>query len=331
MFNIADDYKLTPTLKVAEYEANPSAIIVHDPIMSGSISHMALHGHRATLQDQFLFREIPSESRFRSEYENFVEVLRQAGTKVVFLHELIGAHPSFSQAKHNPNQVYTRDALITLPWSPNSYIAAHMASEIRRPETSTMEALARALNLVPLTKLPDGPVLEGGDVIPWTREGRRSLLIGFGPRTTIEAIDFLSNELIPEHVDEIIGIHLADWRINLDGGLVPVADDVVITHPASIIDGFITDGKSKVLIDVLSMFRDSGVSIIEVTKEESVYQQACNCLCLGLRKVICYDLCQRIIPILRDHEIEVFPIPGEELVKGTGGPRCMSRPIYLGE
>jgi arginine deiminase len=31
---------------------------------------------------------------------------------------------------------------------------------------------------------------------------------------------------------------------------------------------------------------------------------------------------------LEARHIIVFTIPGAELIKGTGGPRCMTRPIY---
>jgi len=68
--------------------------------------------------------------------------------------------------------------------------------------------------------------------------------------------------------------------------------------------------------------------IIDVTREESVFSQACNCVCLGDRKVICYDLCDRVLNELRRLDIEVSAVAGSELVKGRGGPRCMTRPIY---
>jgi arginine deiminase len=78
------------------------------------------------------------------------------------------------------------------------------------------------------------------------------------------------------------------------------------------------------------MVKDMGIRIIDVTKEESVYSQACNCICLGSRKIIYYDLCMRVYEKMREHDIEVHLVQGSELVKGRGGPRCMTRPIYKG-
>jgi arginine deiminase len=31
---------------------------------------------------------------------------------------------------------------------------------------------------------------------------------------------------------------------------------------------------------------------------------------------------------IRARDIEVRTVPGHELIKGTGGPRCMTRPLY---
>jgi arginine deiminase len=179
-----------------------------------------------------------------------------------------------------------------------------------------------------LISLPEDLFLEGGDVIPFSREGRRTLLVGHGPRSSREALFFLQQTLIPEHADEIIGIELSHYRMNLDGGLVPVCEDVLVAHVASIGKCVLLDAHGSHAIDVLAMFRDLGYRLVESTQEESIYQQACNCLCLGDRKIIYYDLCDRMRRLLEEHDVTVITVEGSELVKGRGGPRCMTRPFY---
>lgn len=194
-----------------------------------------------------------------------------------------------------------------------------------------MERAVQRLGLQEILSLPEHLFLEGGDVIPFAAGDRRILLAGHGRRTSREALSFLRETLIPEFADEIIAIELAEWRMNLDGGLVPVADDVVVSDTRSIVGAELFDRRGCRALDVLSFFRDLGMHIIDTTQWESVYAQSCNCLCLGHRTVIYYDLCPRVRRLLEEHAVTVRCIPGSELVKGRGGPRCMTRPIYARE
>lgn len=285
------------------------------------------------MQERFQFRDRPDPARFSAQHRAFVTALEEAGVRVLRLADLLGGElpggdPALATLASNCNQVYTRDAAVTLPWLPGAYVAGRMEAPIRRPEREVMATALERLGLRRLADVPEGMVLEGGDVIPFSRDGSRCLLVGYGGRTERETLDFLAGALIPEHLDEILGIRLPSWRINLDGALVPVAEDVVVAHPASLLDGVLIDAAGATPIDPLDLLRELGVQMVEVSREESVEQEACNFLCLGWRQVVCYDLTPRLLPLLAAHEIEVTPVPGSELVKGTGGPRCMSRPLY---
>jgi N-dimethylarginine dimethylaminohydrolase len=81
-------------------------------------------------------------------------------------------------------------------------------------------------------------------------------------------------------------------------------------------------------LDPLPYFKDHGFEIIEATKEESYFQQACNFVCLGTKKLVAYNMTERINEALRTRSFEVIGIEGDELVKGNGGPHCMTRPFY---
>ena len=43
--------------------------------------------------------------------------------------------------------------------------------------------------------------------------------------------------------------------------------------------------------------------------------------------VVTYDRNYVSNQLLREHGIKVIEIPGSELVRGRGGPRCMSQPL----
>jgi len=315
-------------LNLAEYATRPKCMLVHDPVAPGALRSLDGIEDSARLEQEWLFRSRPDERIYASQHRVLVETLSLHVERVQHVADIAGDHEAYTQAYMNPNQVFTRDSLITLPWVPDGYIAACMKPLLRRAETRTMQVAVERLGLREITRVPKEFVVEGGDLVPFHREGRRSLLAGYGPRTHFEALEYLQDALIPDYADEIIALQLAPWRMNLDGGLLPVAEDVLITESESILGGMLLNGRERQRIDVLEMMRDLGMFIVETTRDESVYAQSCNCVCLGDRKIIYFDLCDRVHQLLVRHDIETLRVPGSELVKGRGGPRCMTRPIY---
>ena len=103
---------------------------------------------------------------------------------------------------------------------------------------------------------------------------------------------------------------------------------MVIADVSSIVGSICIDHSGSRSFDICDMFRSLGMRIIETTRRESVLMQSCNCLCLGDRQVVYYDLCERVRDLLERHDVRTHLVPGSELVKGRGGPRCMSRPVY---
>ena len=314
----------TPGTPACEWATKPAAVIVHDPFLAGAFDVL----DAAAQPGDFLFRDRPEPKTYGDQHGALVAELRRHVPRVHLLSELTADQPVWDRTGRSLNQVFTRDSLITLPWEPSAYIPARMRPEQRRPETRTLESAVQRLGLRELVRLPPEMFLEGGDVIPFAREGRRSLLVGHGPRSTRDAARFLQESLIPVHLDEVIAIRLTDWRMNLDGGFLPVADDVVLSDTASIVEAELLDAAGVRPIDLWELLGNLGMRVIEVSREESIYLQACNAVCLGDRRLICYDLCPRVVRLLEDHAVEAYCIPGSELVKGRGGPRCMTRPLY---
>ncbi|MFJ9854871.1 arginine deiminase family protein [Streptomyces sp. NPDC101150] len=69
------------------------------------------------------------------------------------------------------------------------------------------------------------------------------------------------------------------------------------------------------------------MAVVRVGRCVARLQEACNYVCLGPGEAIGYDMCQPVVRALREHGLNLTTVPGSELVKGTGGPRCMSRPV----
>jgi N-dimethylarginine dimethylaminohydrolase len=116
--------------------------------------------------------------------------------------------------------------------------------------------------------------------------------------------------------------------MNLDGALVPVADDTMLVEPTSIVQSWLIDERGETSVDVIRLLAGGGMEPLEVTRSEATTMQACNCVYVGERTLVMYDLCDRVKRALEAREITVLTIPGAELIKGTGGPRCMTRPLY---
>jgi len=314
---------------LGEYQCRPQAFIVHDPVAAGAFHAFDHVSDDSRLERDLLFRARPDAARYAAEHATLVRTIAAHGGRALYLHELVGDDPSFELTGTNPNQVFTRDSLITLPWSPEIFFRARLRPDQRHHEANIMKMAAERLGLREVMRLPPDIFLEGGDIIPFAYNGRRSLLVGWGTRSTPEAIDFLQQECLPHHADEIIALHLAPWRMNLDGGFVPVANDVIVSDMSSILGAELVEPHARLTIDLWDMLRGLGIRLIDTTPEESVYAQSCNCLCLGDRSIICYDLCPRVTGLLGQSGIDVYPVRAAELIKGRGGPRCMTRPIYL--
>lgn len=318
----------------SEFSTSPKVVIVHDPTEFSAFDGGFGSCDREKLQDYYLFREQPNIKQFHLDHQDFVRTLKSLVPKVLYVSEILSERSPAQLEKFssylskNPNQVYTRDALITIPWIPNGYIRGNMGTEIRYKEAEVMSCVADLLGLEEIVKVPDELALEGGDVIPFCHKDKKYLLVGYDKYTPKETLYFLQSELVSQGIiDGVIGIKLAPWRINLDCGMVPVAEDVIVAETDSLLGGILLDS-SETKINPIEFFKDLGFNFIEVTQEESVYKLGCNCFCVGERTIVAYDLPQRVHRLLEQHDIKAIKIKGKELVKGTGGPRCMTRPIY---
>jgi len=160
--------------------------------------------------------------------------------------------------------------------------------------------------------------------------GMRTLLIGYERRTTENTLYYLQKNIIPKYVDAIVGVKLADWRINLDGGCVPISEKYIVCHPDSLVSGIILIERKKNVVNPVSFFCKNGFEIILVSKQSSIRQQACNILCLDKDNLAIYDLSKSTINAIKSkNRFKINTVSGQNLVKGRGGCRCMTRPIYL--
>ena len=65
----------------------------------------------------------------------------------------------------------------------------------------------------------------------------------------------------------------------------------------------------------------------KTSAEREQWNDGSNTLCIAPGVVIVYDRNNITNQVLRENGLKVLEIPGAEISRGRGGPRCMSMPL----
>ena len=188
--------------------------------------------------------------------------------------------------------------------------------------------------------------IEGGDILVL---GNGAVLTGMSERTTPQAVEMLAHRLFSAGVARVlVAIDMPKARafMHLDTvmtmcdygvftkylglGMLPSytvepgasARELKVTdHPPEDMHAAIAAALGLPSITVLTASQD-----VHAAQREQ-WDDGCNVLAIEPGVVVAYDRNVTTNTYLEDNGIEVVAVPGSELGRGRGGPRCMSCPI----
>ena len=193
--------------------------------------------------------------------------------------------------------------------------------------------------------------LEGGDILVLSEE---ILAIGCSERTSAQGIELLCRNLFEglEGLDHILVILIPHIRafMHLDTVFTMVDYDKFTIYPGveeyvkvfkvtrdnkpyslnvKAEDNLTTAIKKSLKLPAIKLIKSGGGDKITAAREQ--WNDSTNTLAIAPGVVITYNRNEASNEVLRKNGIEVVEIDGQELVRGRGGPRCMTMPILREE
>ena len=250
-----------------------------------------------------------------------------------------------------PNLYFTRDPFATIG---NGITLNHMKTETRNRETIFAEYIFnyhpefKDANIPKFFDRYDNTSIEGGDELILSDE---VLAFGISHRTDSASIEKAARKIFAENqpFETILAIQIPPKRafMHLDTVLTMVDKDKFTIHaeiegPLKVFsltkngDGSIKISEEKntleeilkkyLGLDDVTLIRCAGGDKIAGGREQ--WNDGSNTLAISPGEVVVYERNYVSNKILKEHGIKTHVISGSELVRGRGGPRCMSMPLY---
>lgn len=232
----------------------------------------------------------------RREHEGFAQAYRDAGVEV----ELLDPDPAL------PYMVYARDFGACVA---EGVLIGSFREPVRQGEELRYEAKLRELGVPVIGKVERG-FFEGGDF--WFLD-EATIAHGVVARSDWEGVRDAARILEPLGY-AVVGVQLASKNLHLDMAFNIVAPGVAVCATEQMPASF------------LRMLRKRRFELIDVPSE-GVFLHHCNIQCLGEGRVLTFAGNKTVNAKLQALGLEVITPELTQILKGGGGPHCMTFPL----
>ena len=251
------------------------------------------------------FIDKPDFKKSVTQYENFIDILNDNHVEILYIPE---------DEKTSLDSIYTHDPIFM---TPNGAVIGNMGKTQRKPETIMMKNYLNEIGVPILGEIINDATLEGGDVI-WIDE--KTVAAGLTYRTNIKGIDQLRKILSTISV-EVISVDLPHWNgpvdvLHLMSLISPLKEDLFLIY------------KKLLPVGLLKLLKQLDIKTISIA-DEDYDSLGCNVLPLSTTKCLITSGNDKTFKIIEESGIEVIEFQASEICyKGSGGPTCLTRPIY---
>ena len=246
-----------------------------------------------------------------------------------------------------PNLYFTRDTGVVMG---DGLAICKMKTSARERETMFLEYIYRYHPFFTEGNTPlwydykETYSIEGGDILVLNKD---TVAIGCSERTSAKGIEVLAQRLLEKGpIEKVLAIEIPFTRayMHLDTVFTMVDFDKFTIFPGveNLLRVYeLTYGRTTPKVKPMGNLKDAllktlklrDVTFIQsgggdaITAAREQWNDSTNTLAIGPGEVITYNRNEASNETLRQHGIQVIEIEGSELVRGRGGPRCMSMPL----
>lgn len=251
------------------------------------------------------FIDKPDFKKSVTQYENFIDILNDNNVEILYIPE---------DEITSLDSIYTHDPIFM---TPNGAVIGNMGKTQRKPETIMMKNYLNEIGVPILGEIINDATLEGGDVI-WIDE--KTVAAGLTYRTNNKGIDQLRKILSTISI-EVISVDLPHWN-----GPVDVLHLMSLISPLN--ENLFLIYKKLLPISLLKLLKKLDIKTISIA-DEDYDSLGCNVLPLSTTKCLITSGNDKTFKIIEENGIEVIEFQASEICyKGSGGPTCLTRPIY---